>query len=72
MSTAASTSRTSTSGAGGLFNFLYHHIKKNGHAEGAGQSLVPRTDAQWQREHDESGNPAFQDIDAWLKGELKA
>ncbi|KAG8049861.1 hypothetical protein GUJ93_ZPchr0009g259 [Zizania palustris] len=63
-------------GAGGLFEFLYHRIKKNGHAvvvvaEGAGQGLIPtNTDAP--RRDDESGNPAFLDVGAWLKAELKA
>ncbi|KAL5206118.1 hypothetical protein ABZP36_034327 [Zizania latifolia] len=63
-------------GAGGLFEFLYHRIKKNGHAvvvvaEGAGQGLIP-TDTDSQRCADESGNPAFLDVGAWLKAELKA
>ncbi|KAF2306091.1 hypothetical protein GH714_012388 [Hevea brasiliensis] len=38
-------------------------------AEGAGQDMIPRTDAQ-KEERDESGNPIFLDVDAWLKSEL--
>ncbi|KAG8049807.1 hypothetical protein GUJ93_ZPchr0009g1955 [Zizania palustris] len=64
-------------GAGGLFEFLYQpHQKERAHAvvvvaEGAGQGLIPtNTDAP--RRDDESGNPAFLDVGAWLKAELKA
>jgi 6-phosphofructokinase 1 len=39
-------------------------------AEGAGQRLIPRHDPQQQ--HDESGNPVFLDVGAWLKAELGA
>ncbi|KAK9089947.1 hypothetical protein Scep_029029 [Stephania cephalantha] len=61
-------------GKGGLFEFLEQRLKKNGHAvvvvaEGAGQDLIPRTDAQKQ-EQDESGNPVFLDVGSWLKSEL--
>ncbi|OUZ99254.1 Phosphofructokinase domain [Macleaya cordata] len=62
-------------GKGGLFQFLEHRLKQNGHAvvvvaEGAGQDLIPRTDAQ-KEEKDESGNPVFLDVGVWLKSELK-
>ncbi|KAF9611373.1 hypothetical protein IFM89_031385 [Coptis chinensis] len=62
-------------GEGGLFEFLGHRLKTNGHAvvvvaEGAGQELIPRTDAQ-KEERDESGNPVFLDAGVWLKSELK-
>ncbi|RZR74125.1 hypothetical protein BHM03_00032303 [Ensete ventricosum] len=62
-------------GKGGLFEFLDQRLKQNGHAvvvvaEGAGQDIIPRTDAQKQ-EKDESGNPVFLDVGAWLKTELK-
>ncbi|KAF0913836.1 hypothetical protein E2562_024921 [Oryza meyeriana var. granulata] len=61
-------------GGGGLFEFLYQRLKKNGHAvvvvaEGAGQGFIPRTAGAGA---DESGNPAFLDVGAWLKAELKA
>ncbi|XP_040383278.1 LOW QUALITY PROTEIN: ATP-dependent 6-phosphofructokinase 2-like [Oryza brachyantha] len=71
-------------GAGGLFEFLYHRLKKNGHAvvvvaEGAGQGLIPRNTtapkdnaAVAVAAADESGNPAFLDVGAWLKAELRA
>lgn len=69
-------------GAGGLFEFLYRRLRERGHAvvvvaEGAGQRLiVPRPDPdpgqQQQQQHDESGNPAFLDVGAWLKAELGA
>lgn len=60
-------------GKGGLFEFLEEQLKENGHAvivvaEGAGQDLIPRTEEQQQK--DESGNPIFLDIGAWLKTEL--
>ncbi|XP_058202427.1 ATP-dependent 6-phosphofructokinase 2 [Rhododendron vialii] len=62
-------------GKGGLFDFLEHRLKKNGHAvlvvaEGAGQDIIPRTDAQ-KEERDESGNPVFLDVGVWLKSALK-
>lgn len=62
-------------GKGGLFEFLENRLKKNGHAvlvvaEGAGQDIIPRTDAQ-KEERDESGNPVFLDVGAWLKSALK-
>ncbi|XP_072981178.1 ATP-dependent 6-phosphofructokinase 2 [Typha angustifolia] len=62
-------------GKGGLFEFLDQRLKQNGHAvivvaEGAGQGMIPRTEAQKQ-ERDESGNPVFLDVGAWLKSELK-
>ncbi|XP_068637877.1 ATP-dependent 6-phosphofructokinase 2-like [Aristolochia californica] len=62
-------------GKGGLFEFLYQRLKKNGHAvlvvaEGAGQDLIPR-DAAQKEEKDESGNPLFLDVGVWLKSELK-
>ncbi|KAG6485266.1 hypothetical protein ZIOFF_053800 [Zingiber officinale] len=61
-------------GKGGLLEFLDQRLKKNGHAvlvvaEGAGQDMIPRTEAQ--KEMDESGNPVFLDVGAWLKTELK-
>lgn len=62
-------------GKGGLFEFLEQRLKKNGHAvlvvaEGAGQDIIPRTDAQ-KEERDESGNPVFLDVGVWLKSALK-
>ncbi|GFS45665.1 phosphofructokinase 2 [Actinidia rufa] len=62
-------------GKGGLFEFLEHRLKQNGHAvlvvaEGAGQNMIPRSDAQ-KEERDESGNPVFLDVGGWLKSELK-
>lgn len=61
-------------GKGGLFEFLEHCLKENGHAvlvvaEGSGQSMIPRTDAQKQ-ERDESGNLVLLDVGGWLKSEL--
>ncbi|CAI9279991.1 unnamed protein product [Lactuca saligna] len=61
-------------GKGGLFEFLDDRLAQNGHAvvvvaEGAGQDMIPRTDAASQK--DESGNPVFLDVGVWLKGELK-
>ncbi|KAJ9186196.1 hypothetical protein P3X46_005726 [Hevea brasiliensis] len=66
---------SAVNGKGGLFEFLGKRLKENGHAvlvvaEGAGQDMIPRTDAQ-KEERDESGNPIFLDVDAWLKSELK-
>ncbi|PSS04647.1 ATP-dependent 6-phosphofructokinase [Actinidia chinensis var. chinensis] len=48
---------------------------QNGHAvlvvaEGAGQNMIPRCDAQ-KEQRDESGNPVFLDVGGWLKSELK-
>ncbi|KAL8228310.1 hypothetical protein R6Q57_015894 [Mikania cordata] len=62
-------------GEGGLFEFLDDRLKQEGHAvvvvaEGAGQDLIPRTDAEKQ-ERDASGNPVFLDVGLWLKAELK-
>nr|XP_043626771.1 ATP-dependent 6-phosphofructokinase 2-like [Erigeron canadensis] len=62
-------------GKGGLFDFLDDRLKQKGHAvvvvaEGAGQNIIPRTDAQ-KEEKDESGNPVFLDVGVWLKSELK-
>ncbi|KDP35553.1 hypothetical protein JCGZ_08991 [Jatropha curcas] len=62
-------------GKGGLFEFLEKRLKENGHAvvvvaEGAGQDMIPRSEAQ-KEERDESGNPVFLDVGAWLKSELK-
>ncbi|CAK7323371.1 unnamed protein product [Dovyalis caffra] len=61
-------------GKGGLFEFLEKRLKENGHAvlvvaEGAGQDMIPRTDAQ-KEQRDESGNLVFLDVGAWLKSEL--
>ncbi|XP_034698085.1 ATP-dependent 6-phosphofructokinase 2 [Vitis riparia] len=63
-------------GIGGLFEFLEQRLKENGHAvlvvaEGAGQDMIPRSDAQ-KKETDESGNPVFLDVGRWLKSELKS
>ncbi|XP_057983640.1 ATP-dependent 6-phosphofructokinase 2-like [Malania oleifera] len=62
-------------GEGGLFEFLGQRLKENKHAvivvaEGAGQEMIPRNDAQ-KEEKDESGNPVFLDVGGWLKSELK-
>ncbi|KAL6992926.1 phosphofructokinase beta-subunit [Sarracenia purpurea var. burkii] len=62
-------------GKGGLFEFFGDRLKQNGHAvlvvaEGAGQDIIPRTDAQ-KEERDESGNLVFLDVGGWLKSELK-
>ncbi|KAM5588976.1 ATP-dependent 6-phosphofructokinase 2 [Rosa sericea] len=62
-------------GKGGLFEFLEQQLRENGHAvlvvaEGAGQDIIPRNEAQKQ-ERDESGNPVFLDVGQWLKSELK-
>lgn len=62
-------------GKGGLYEFLEQRLRENGHAvlvvaEGAGQDMIPRTDAQ-KEERDESGNPVFLDVGAWFKSELK-
>lgn len=63
-------------GKGGLFEFLEQQLIENGHvvlvvAEGAGQDMIPRTDAQ-KEERDESGNPVFLDVGGWLKSELNS
>ncbi|KAI3740980.1 hypothetical protein L2E82_31455 [Cichorium intybus] len=62
-------------GKGGLFEFLNFRLKENGHAvvvvaEGAGQDIIPRGDAEKQKT-DESGNPVFLDVGVWLNSELK-
>lgn len=62
-------------GKGGLFDFLGQCLKDNGHAvlvvaEGAGQDMIPRTQAQ-KEERDESGNLVFLDVGSWMKSELK-
>ncbi|KAG9448770.1 hypothetical protein H6P81_008735 [Aristolochia fimbriata] len=63
-------------GEGGLFRFLEDRIKRNGHAvvvvaaEGAGQELIPRSEAE-KGEKDESGNQVFLDVGVWLNSELK-
>lgn len=62
-------------GKGGLFEFMEQRLRENGHAvlvvaEGAGQDIIPRNEAQKQ-ERDESGNPVFLDVGQWLKSELK-
>ena len=46
-----------------MFEFLENRLEHNEHAvlvvaEGAGQDMIPRTDAQ-KKETDESGNPVF-------------
>nr|DAD23815.1 TPA_asm: hypothetical protein HUJ06_025278 [Nelumbo nucifera] len=38
--------------------------------EGAGQDLIPRSDAE-KEEKDESGNPVLLDVGGWLKSEVK-
>lgn len=63
-------------GKGGLFEFLEQRLRENGHAvlvvaEGAGQDIIPRTDAQ-KEEKDESGNPVFLDVGGWMKSELRS
>lgn len=64
-------------GKGGLFEFLESRLKENGHAvvvvaEGAGQNLMPRPEAQVKlEEKDESGNPVLLDVGGWLKSEMK-
>ncbi|CAA7397926.1 unnamed protein product [Spirodela intermedia] len=60
-------------GPGGLFEFLRHRLRQNGHAvvvvaEGAGQDLIPPPPT---KEKDPSGNVVFSDIGAWLKTELR-
>lgn len=62
-------------GKGGLFEFMDQRLKENGRAvlvvaEGAGQDIIPRNDAQKQ-EQDDSGNLVFLDVGGWLKSELK-
>lgn len=62
-------------GKGGLFEFLEQRLKDHGHAvlvvaEGAGQEMIPRNEAQRQ-ERDESGNLVFLDVGVWLKSALK-
>ncbi|CAH8388832.1 unnamed protein product [Eruca vesicaria subsp. sativa] len=62
-------------GKGGLFEFLEQRLRDNGHAvlvvaEGAGQEMIPRNEAQKQ-ERDESGNLVFLDVGVWLKSALK-
>ncbi|CAF2090896.1 hypothetical protein BRARA_F03514 [Brassica rapa] len=62
-------------GKGGLFEFLEQRLKDHGHAvlvvaEGAGQEIIPRNEAQKQ-ERDESGNLVFLDVGVWLKSALK-
>ncbi|KAM0051820.1 putative 6-phosphofructokinase [Helianthus debilis subsp. tardiflorus] len=62
-------------GKGGLFEFIDLRLKENRHAvivvaEGAGQDIIPRPDCQ-KREMDDSGNPVFLDVGAWLNSELK-
>ncbi|PWA60851.1 Phosphofructokinase [Artemisia annua] len=59
-----------------LIKFLGDRLKQNQHvvvvvAEGVGQDIIPRTDAQKQ-ERDESGNPVFLDVGVLLKSELKS
>ncbi|EPS70355.1 hypothetical protein M569_04403, partial [Genlisea aurea] len=69
-------------GPGGLFEFLDRRLKANGHAvvvvaEGAGQEAILKggggdvVAAAHVQERDESGNPAFLDVGAWLKSEMK-
>ncbi|KAM7263622.1 hypothetical protein ACFE04_001305 [Oxalis oulophora] len=60
-------------GKGGLFEFLEKRLKENGHfvlvvAEGAGQELIPRNDAE--KQQDDSGNSVFLDVGPWLKSEM--
>ncbi|XP_047318039.1 ATP-dependent 6-phosphofructokinase 2 [Impatiens glandulifera] len=62
-------------GKGGLFEFIETRLSSNGHvvlvvAEGAGQSMIPRTDEE-KLERDESGNMVFLDVGLWLKKEIK-
>ncbi|KAF3451913.1 hypothetical protein FNV43_RR08009 [Rhamnella rubrinervis] len=61
-------------GKGGLFEFLDQRLRDNGHAvlvvaEGAGQEMIPRNEAQKQ-DRDESGNLVLLDVGGWLKSEL--
>ena len=53
-------------GKGGLFEFLKNQLEHNKHAvlvvaEGTGQDMIPRTDAQ-KKETNESENPVFLDV----------
>ena len=71
--------RTSTSTAPAGYSSSCTHSLEKGHAvvvivEGAGQRFIPRPDPQQQQQqqHDESGNPVFLDLGAWLKAELGA
>ncbi|KAL2904088.1 ATP-dependent 6-phosphofructokinase 2 [Bienertia sinuspersici] len=60
-------------GKGGLFEFIEHKLKRNGHAvvvvaEGAGQDLIPKSKEEERR--DDSGNPVLLNVGGWLKSEL--
>lgn len=62
-------------GTGGLFEFIEHRLKENGHivivlAEGAGQDYIAQ-DMHAVVEKDASGNRLLLDIGPWLSQKIK-
>lgn len=62
-------------GKGGLFEYVEHRLKENGHmvivlAEGAGQEYVAQ-DMQHVNEKDASGNRLLLDVGPWLSEKIK-
>lgn len=59
-------------GRGGLFEYIEHRLKDNGHmviviAEGAGQELVSES----LKSTDPSGNKLLQDVGLWISERIK-
>lgn len=59
-------------GSGGLFEYIEHRLKDNGHmviviAEGAGQELVSES----LKSTDPSGNKLLQDVGLWISERIK-
>lgn len=59
-------------GPGGLFEYIEHRLKENGHmvivvAEGAGQELVSES----LKSTDPSGNKLLQDVGLWISERIK-
>lgn len=62
-------------GRGGLFEFLDHRLKENGHlvivvAEGAGQEYIA-AEVHAANEKDASGNRLLLDVGPWLTDKIK-
>lgn len=62
-------------GQGGLFEFIEHRLKENGHmviviAEGAGQEYISQ-DMHASEQKDASGNRLLLDVGPWLSQKIK-
>ncbi|OMO70946.1 hypothetical protein CCACVL1_18564 [Corchorus capsularis] len=63
-------------GHGGLFEYIEHRLKENGHmvivvAEGAGQEYLYENTRNLDHKQDASGNKQLQDVGFWLSQKIK-